>query len=163
MVGGGATAATAALRHLGLRTRLSPSAGPRVTPGLVTHQSPAAGSDLARHATVILSVAETPRWRPLTSFAGTSDARSVPFRIRGTQWRVVYGMGYDGLCTFIFICSGPSAQVVDLNRPSDATKFDLNKGSDQTQVFKAGAGLYQISIQPGSDTAHWSMEVEDYY
>ena len=163
VVGGGATAATAALRHLGLRTELTQVPAPGVTPGLVTHQSPAAGSDLARHATVILSVAETPRWRPLTSFAGKSDARSVPFRIRGTQWRVVYGMGYDGLCTFIFICSGPSAQVVDLNHPSDATKFDLNKGSDQTQVFKAGAGLYQISIQPGSDTAHWSMEVEDYY
>jgi hypothetical protein len=108
-------------------------------------------------------VAETPRWRPLTSLAGDSDGRSVPFRIRGTQWRVVYGMGYEGLCTFIFICSGPSAQVVDLNHPSDTTKFDLNNGSGQTQVFKAGAGLYQISIQPGSDTAHWSMEVEDYY
>jgi eukaryotic-like serine/threonine-protein kinase len=163
VVGGGATAATTALQHLGLRTELTQVPAPGVTPGLVTHQSPAAGSDLARHATVILSVAETPRWRPLTSFAGKSDGRSVPFRIRGTQWRVVYGMGYDGLCTFIFICSGPSAQVVDLNHPSDAAKFDLNKGSDQTHVFKAGAGLYQISIQPGSDTAHWSMEVEDYY
>jgi eukaryotic-like serine/threonine-protein kinase len=163
VVGGGATAATAALQHLGLRTELTQVPAPGVAPGLVTHQSPAAGSDLARHAMVTLSVAETPRWRPLTSWAGDSDGRSVPFRIRGTQWRVVYGMGYEGLCTFIFICSGPSAQVVDLNHPSDATKFDLNKGSDQTQVFKAGAGLYQISIQPGSDTAHWSMEVEDYY
>jgi eukaryotic-like serine/threonine-protein kinase len=163
VVGGGATAAAAALQHLGLRTELTQVPAPGVTPGLVTHQSPAAGSDLARHAMVTLSVAETPRWRPLTSFAGKSDGRSVPFRIRGTQWRVVYGMGYDGLCTFIFICSGPSAQVVDLNHPSDATKFGLDKGSDQTQVFKAGAGLYQISIQPGSDSAHWSMEVEDYY
>jgi serine/threonine protein kinase len=163
LVGGGATAATAALQHLGLRTEVTQVPAPGVAPGMVTHQSPAAGSALARHATVTLSVAETPRWRPLTSLAGDSDGRSVPFRIRGTQWRVVYGMGYEGLCTFIFICSGPSAQVVDLNHPADATKFDLNKGSDQTQVFKAGAGLYQISIQPGSDTARWSMEVEDYY
>jgi eukaryotic-like serine/threonine-protein kinase len=163
LVGGGATAATAALQHLGLGAELTQVPAPGVAPGMVTHQSPAAGSALARHATVTLLVAETPRWRPLTSLAGDSDGRSVPFRIRGTQWRVVYGMGYEGLCTFIFICSGPSAQVVDLNHPSDATKFDLNKGSDQTQVFKAGAGLYQISIQPGSDTAKWSMEVEDYY
>jgi hypothetical protein len=108
-------------------------------------------------------VAETPRWRPLTSFAGDDGGRSVPFRIRGSQWRVVYSMGYEGLCTLIFFCSGPSAQVVNLNNSSDAVKFDLNKGSAQTQVFKSGPGLYQISIQPGSDTARWSVEVEDDY
>jgi len=163
VVGGGSTAATAALQRLGLRTDVSQVPAPGVAPGLVTHQSPAAGSDLARHATVTLSVAEAPSWRPLTSFAGDSSGRSVPFRIRGTQWRVVYGMGYEGLCTLIFICSGPSAQVVNLNHTSDTTSFDLNKGSGQTQVFKSGAGLYQINVQPGSDTARWSIEVEDYY
>jgi len=163
LVGGAATAAAAALQRLGLRTDLSQVPAPGVAPGLVTHQSPAAGSDLARHATVTLSVAEAPRWRPLTSFAGASSGRSVPFGIRGTQWRVVYGMGYEGMCTFIFICSGPSAQVVNLNHSSDQTKFGLNQGSGQTQVFKSGPGLYQISVQPGSDTARWSIEVEDYY
>jgi len=163
VVGGAATAATAALQRLGLRTELSQVPAPGVAPGLVTHQSPAAGNDLARHATVTLSVAEVPSWRPLTSFAGDSSGRSVPFRIRGTQWRVVYGMGYEGLCTLIFICSGPSAQVVNLNHASDETKFGLNQGSGKTRVFGSGAGLYQISVQPGSDTARWSIEVEDYY
>ena len=163
VVGGAATAATAALGRLGLRTDVSQVPAPGVAPGLVTHQSPAAGSDLARHATVTLSVAEEPSWRPLTSFAGDSSGRSVPFRIRGTQWRVVYSMGYEGLCTFIFFCSGPSAQVVNLNHSSDQTKFGLNSGSAQTRVFPSGAGLYQINVSPGSDTAHWSIAVEDYY
>jgi len=163
LVGGGATAGAAALQRLGLRANLTQVPAPGIAPGLVTHQTPAAGSDLARHATVTLSVAETPRWRPLTSFAGDSSGRSVPFRIRGTQWRVVYGMGYQGLCTLIFICSGPSAQVANLNTNSTLNRFDLNKGSGQIQIFKSGQGLFQISISPGSDTARWSVQVQDYY
>jgi serine/threonine protein kinase len=163
LVGGGSAAGEATLRRLGLRAVVTQVPSPGVAPGLVTHQSPAPGAARARHATVALSVAETPRWRALTSFNGDDAGRSVPFSIRGTQWRVVYGMGYEGLCTLIFICSGPSAEVTNLKTNSSLTQFDLNKGKVETQIFKSRPGLYQITIAPGSDTARWWVQVQDYY
>jgi hypothetical protein len=114
-------------------------------------------------ATVSLSVAETPQWRTITSFNADGPGQSVPFRVRGTRWRIVYSMGYDGTCTFIFICSGPSAHVATLSGGSPADGFDLNEGQHQTQEFDSGAGEYQVAVSPGSDGAHWSMQIEDYY
>ena len=105
----------------------------------------------------------TPRWRPLTSFSGTGSGRSVPFQIRGARWQVVYTMGYEGTCTFLFICSGPSAQVTEPGTGANLAQFDLGEGSGQTRVFKSGAGVYQIQVTPGSDSAHWSIAVDDYY
>jgi hypothetical protein len=84
----------------------------------------------------------------------------VPFRIRGTHWRIVYGMSYVGTCTFIFICSGPSAKVTG---GSTSNQFDLNDGQNQNQNYRSGAGVYQITVSPGDDNARWSMKVEDYY
>ena len=103
---------------------------------------------------------EEPRWRALTRF---SDRQSVPFRILGSQWRIVYTMGYQGLCTLIFFCSGPSAEVVRPAAGSTVTQLSLGQGDGQTQIFKSGPGLYQIDVQPGSDSARWSITVEDYY
>jgi hypothetical protein len=151
------------LRSLGLRVGITAVPDPGVSPGTVTRQSAAAGANLAPGSTVVLSVAEKPRWRELTSFVGAGPARSVPFRIRGRRWRLIYGMGYDGTCTFVFICSGPSATVTNLGGGPRVAGFDLNAGDGQTETFASGAGLYQVSISPGSDSAHWSIEVEDYY
>jgi hypothetical protein len=39
----------------------------------------------------------------------------------------------------------------------------LNEGQHQTQEFDSGAGEYQVAVSPGSDGAHWSMQIEDYY
>ena len=44
-----------------------------------------------------------------------------------------------------------------------ARQFGLGEGSAQTRVFPSGPGLYQIKVTPGSDTAQWSIHVEDYY
>jgi hypothetical protein len=85
----------------------------------------------------------------------------VPFRIRGTQWRLVYTMSYQGTCEFIFFCEGPSAQVMGTG--STNVSFDLNNGGQQTRVFKTGPGVYQIAVKPGLDSAQWSIEVEDWY
>ncbi len=163
LVGKASADAQAVLQRLRLRASLTQVAAPGVGAGIVTGQSPAAGAELAPRSTVTLAVAQTPRWRPLTAFEGDGSGRSVPFGIRGARWQVVYSMGYEGTCTLIFICSGPSARVANLNSGSNATQFDLNEGSDQTRIFESGPGLYQISIAPGSDTARWSIKVEDYY
>jgi hypothetical protein len=73
-------------------------------------------------------------------------------------------MSYGGVCSvFSFLCSGPSARVDNLETGSRAGNFDLGSGSGQTQVFNSGQGLYQVSVTPGSDSANWSMKVEDYY
>jgi serine/threonine-protein kinase len=151
------------LRRLGLRASITQVASPGVAAGTVTHQSPAAGAELRPGFRVSLLVAQTPRWRSLTSLAGVGQGRSVPFRILGTRWRIVYSMGYQGTCTFIFFCSGPSARVANLNSGSAAAAFDLNDGSDQTQVINSGPGRYQITVSPGDDTARWSIQVQDYY
>jgi hypothetical protein len=72
-------------------------------------------------------------------------------------------MQYDGTCTFLFICSGPSAKVAALAGASPGDGFDLNEGHDQTHEFDSGGGLYEITVSPGSDKARWSMHIEDYY
>jgi serine/threonine-protein kinase len=151
----------AILQHAGLGAHVTAVPAPGVTPGVVLQQSPQPAAKASLHSTVALTVAETPRWRALTSFAGE---RSVPFRIRGTRWRLVYSMSLDGACSlFLFLCSGPSASVDNLNDGSTTGQFDLGPGSGQTQVFDSGPGLYQVSVTPGSDGASWSMQVEDYY
>jgi hypothetical protein len=116
-----------------------------------------------RSSTVSLLVAEAPQWRGLTSIRGSSAQASVPFRIRGTHFRVRYSMGYQGTCTLLLICSGPSAEVANLSNGTTAAGFDLNDGGAQTRVVQSGPGVYQLKVSPGSDTARWSIEVQDYY
>jgi hypothetical protein len=129
----------------------------------VVGQDPASGSSVRPGATVKLSIAETPRWRALTSLRGEDSGRSVPFRIRGSQWRLVYSMGYKGTCELIFICSGPSAHIANLSGGPDPHGFGLSEGDNQIWTFASSPGVYQLSITPGSDHAQWSARVENYY
>jgi eukaryotic-like serine/threonine-protein kinase len=163
LVGQAASDAEALLKHLGLNATADQVAAPGAQPGTVTSQSPPDHQLLPPHGRVTLSVAEVPQWRAVTSFSGEGLGRSVPFRIRGSEWRMVYGMRYDGVCTFIFWCSGPSAQATRLSNGWSANSFSLNTGENQTRVFQTGPGIYQVQITPGSDTAFWTVEVEDYY
>jgi hypothetical protein len=161
LVGQRSVDAQAILSRLGLTATTVAVPAPGVTPGLVVQQS--ANGRVRPHSRIRLSVAETPRWRPLTSFSGAASGNSVPFRIRGTRWRIVYSMGYDGICSLVFICSGPSAQVTNVTTGAPVSHFDLNEGGGQTQVLSAGPGIYRISVSPGSDSAHWSVSVQDDY
>ncbi len=163
VVGESAGNAQAVLQSLGLRSTTIDVPAPGMTPGIVQKQDPPAKAAVAPGSTVTLSVAETPHWRALTSFRGENAGRSVPFRIRGTRWRVVYDMSYDGTCALIFICQGPHMHIAALRGGSTAPGFDLNDGDNQVQTYSSGAGVYQISISPGSDNARWSVKVEDYY
>ncbi len=163
LTGQSATRASSTVRHLGLNASVSAVPAPGVAPGVVTRQSPAAGGDLKPRMTVELFVAETPQWRAVTSFTGVDGGHSVPFRIQGSQWRVVYSMSYDGTCDFVFFCNGPNAQVLGLGADSTDQSFGLNDGGSETRVFKTGPGLYQINIKPGWDSARWSVEVEDWF
>jgi eukaryotic-like serine/threonine-protein kinase len=160
VVGRGSTDARAALAQLGLSTTVTAVRAPGINPGTVTRQSPAAGRDAPARSGVALLVAETPQWRALTSFQAN---RSVPFRIYGTRWRVVYKMAYQGTCTFIFFCSGPTAHVANLATGSSVDEFGLDDGGAKTQTVSSGPGRYQISVSPGDDDARWSFEVDDYY
>jgi serine/threonine-protein kinase len=161
LVGQSASAARSVLASLGLSARINSVPAPGVQAGTVTDQAPNAGKYLRPHATVSLSAAETPQWRALTSFSGTGAGQSVPFRIRGTRWRIVYRMSFVGTCNLIFFCDGPSAEVVRGGGSVD--QFGMNDGGEQTEVIRAGAGVYQARVTPGSDTTRWSMTVEDYY
>lgn len=155
-----ATDAQSRLTALGLRYRVQTVPAPGIAAGTVSDQQPAAGQSAPVGSLVVLSVAEEPQWRPLTSFDGR---RSVVFRIRGDRWRVVYRMAYQGVCTFIFFCSGPHARVADLSSGAAVADFGLNSGSGQIETVHSGPGLYQVDVTPGGDTATWSLEVEDYY
>jgi len=162
VVGYSATSATSILGSLHLKATVHTVPAPGTVPGTVTGQKPVSGAYVAPHRAISLFVAETPQWRPLTSF-GAGAASSVPFRIQGTKWRIVYTMSYQGTCTFIFFCEGPNATVVNLSNHSNTTQFGLNSGAEETQVVDSGPGIYQIRISPGLDTADWSVQVQDYY
>jgi hypothetical protein len=94
---------------------------------------------------------------------GTDSGRSVPFKIRGSRWEVIYSMGYDDTCTFLLFCSGPSATVTNVTTGSTVDQFDLGEGDNKTRIFNTGPGTYQISVSPGSDSADFSIKVDDYY
>jgi PASTA domain len=161
LVGQSSDSARAILESLGLDASARSVPAPGTQPGQVTSQSPTAGGYVSRHATVRLSVAETPRWRPVTYFSGTS---SVPFTIRAKQWRVVYRMGFVGTCSLVIFCDGPTAHVIRPGSGHDSVAdFGMNDGDPQTQTFQSGPGTYQVTVSPGSDTTRWSFEVDDYY
>lgn len=159
VVGFSTADAESALRQLGLRAALRPVPAPGVSPGSITAESPSPGVKLTPGSAVELSVAETPRWRNVTTFT----AASARFRIRGTQWRIVYRMAYNGTCTLLIFCSGPTAHVANLDAGSTVTSFDLSEGSDQIRTISAGPGMYQVTVTPGDDSATWSAQVQDYY
>jgi eukaryotic-like serine/threonine-protein kinase len=157
------TSAQTVLNSIGLHAATKPVPAPGSAPGTIVGQAPASGKNLSPGSTVTLSVAERPRWRALTSFSGEDGGRSVPFKVRGTQWRIVYDMGYKGTCTLIFICSGPSAHIANLSGGGDPHGFDLNEGDNQAWTFSSGSGIYQVTITPGNDSARWSVQIQDYY
>jgi hypothetical protein len=163
VVGESAGNARTVLESLGLRTETTAVPAPGVAPGTVQKQDPAARQAIAPGSTVTLSVAESPRWRVVTSFSGENAGHSVPFDIRGTRWRVVYSMSYDGTCQLILICSGPHMHILNIKGGSTAPGFDLNDGDGQVQTYSSGAGTYEINISAGSDNARWAVKVEDYY
>ena len=164
LTGRSASAATTDLHRKALNARVTyvPDL-PGTAPGTVTGQSPEAHHSARVHSTVTLFVAETPSWRSVTSFSGDGSGHSVPFKVRGAQWRVVYQMSYDGTCDFVLFCDGPSAQVLGTGTRATDTSFGLSDGDGQTNVFKTGPGQYQVTVKPGLDSAHWSITVQDWY
>ncbi len=163
VVGEQSSSAGTEIADAGLRYGVTLVAAPGSKPGVVTHQSPGAATSVPHGSTVALSVAEAPRWRALTSFSGVDDGRSVPFRILGSRWRVRYSMDYEGTCTLLLVCFGPSAEAENLHGDSSGGGFELGEGSSQTHTFDSGPGLYRLVVSAGHDSARWSMTVEDYY
>jgi serine/threonine-protein kinase len=163
VVGKAASSAEAAVADAGLRYSLSRVAAPGSMPGTVVRQSPATPASAPRGSTIGLFLAETPEWRTLTSFAGTDDGKSVPFRVLGERWRVVYDMRFKGTCLLILVCEGPSAQARALSGGSSAGSFELGEGEEQSHVFTSGPGVYEMKLSGGRDSARWSMSVQDYY
>jgi eukaryotic-like serine/threonine-protein kinase len=151
------------LSRIGLRARANVIAAPGVPAGDVTSQSPSPGSRLQPPKTVVLNVAEVPQWRPITSLSGSGRTTSTQVRVRGTKWRIVYTMGFEGTCTFIFFCSGPQAEVGNAASGATLDSFGLTDGGRHTRMFDTGAGVYDLTISPGDDSSRWEVWVEDYY
>jgi PASTA domain len=163
LTGQSTTAARSILASLHLAANVDAVPAPGTAPGTVTGQQPTGGHYLTQQRVVTLLVAEVPQWRTVTSFSGDSGDSSVPFRIRGMRWRALYAMSYNGPCTFIIFCEGPSASAVDTASGRTVNQFDLNQGNEQTQVFGTGPGIYQLKVSPGLDAAQWSVDIQDYY
>jgi eukaryotic-like serine/threonine-protein kinase len=163
VVGQPSALASSELARAGLRASTRLVGAPDATPGDVTAQAPAPGVGLRRGRHVLLSIAEQPRWRTLTTFSGSSSGHSVPFQIEGKRWRVTYSMSYEGSCTLLVVCFGPTAHTSDLHSGESLEAFDLSSGSAHGHTFDSGPGLYEVTISPGHDAARWSMTVQDYY
>jgi len=163
VVGEGSAAAEGVLVGTGLRYALRPVAAPGSRSNTVLGESPTPALSVPHGSTVALTVAETPRWRPLATFSGEDGASSVPFRIKGDQWRVSYSMQYAGTCLLLVYCMGPSAHAQNLQTGASFGDFELGEGESEEHVFHSGPGLYSIGVSSGRDSARWSMTVEDYY
>jgi PASTA domain-containing protein len=163
VVGRPSAPAESALADAGLRYGVTLVGAPGYATGTVLRQSPAPFSTVPHGSTVALSIVEAPRWRPLTTFSGVDDGQSVPFRVRGTQWRVTYGMSYEGTCLLLLVCMGPSARAQDTRSGSTFGGFELGEGASETHVFHSGPGVYRVQVSGGQDSARWSMTVQDYY
>jgi len=130
--------------------------------GIAIEQDPSSGTRVADGATVHVVLSSGPQWRALTTFTGINSGESVPFRILGAKWRVVYHMAYVGSCTLLFVCFGPSAEVNNLTTGASFGSFELGESATETHIFDSGPGLYRLEISGGHDSARWSMTVEDY-
>ncbi len=148
------------LRSLQLRPVTREVPAPGRTPGTVVGQTPPAGETAAVGSIVTLSLAETPQWRPATTFQGFD---SGPFQIIGERWRIVYRMAFEGTCTWILFCSGPSAHVRNAATGATVTSFGMTDGGQRSRTVTTGPGRYEIEITPGGDHAGWSMQVQDDY
>ena len=163
VAGEGAAAAAGRIDAAHLRYRARTVVAPGTSAGVVVRQSPAPPARVPRGTTVALDVAETPRWRALTTFAGIDDGTSVPFRIRGSRWSVTYDMTIRGLCVLLVVCEGPSASVRNTSGGTSFGNFELQEGEAQTHTFTSGPGVYRLHVSGGRDSASWSMTIEDYY
>ncbi len=72
-------------------------------------------------------------------------------------------MSYQGTCTLIIFCNGPTAKVNQLPGTTTIDQFGLSSGTAQTRSFQSGPGVYQVLVTPGSDQAGYSIAVQDYY
>ena len=163
VVGRPSATAESAIERAGLHYAVRLVAAPGSRPDAVTHQSPAPSARVRPGSTVALHVAEAPRWRELTGFSGVDDGESVPIQILGGKWKIAYHMSYEGSCTLLLVCFGPSAEVEDLHTGSTFDSFELGEGESETHTFDSGPGLYRLKVSGGHDSAHWSMTVYDYY
>ncbi|MEO8968564.1 MAG: protein kinase [Solirubrobacteraceae bacterium] len=152
--------AQAALARVGLRSLIRAIAAPGEPAGAVTSQSPAPGVWAARSHAVLVDVVKTLHWQAVATVHSSGAPTTASFRIRGPHWRVVYTMSYQGTCTFIIFCSGPSATV---DGPTGARSFDLSDGGRQTESFAPGSGRFTLSVHPGSDSARWTAWIQDWY
>ncbi len=162
VAGAASTDAQQTLQKAGLKVRTDVVVAPGVPAGTVTSQNPAPGTRRPRGSRVTLDIAEVPHWQPVTSIAGGARPRTVGFSVRGPRWRLVYTMAFEGTCTWVIFCSGPSATVTNAQTGA-RTGFGLSDGGRQTRVFGAGRGDYRLTVSPGSDSARWSLWIEDYY
>jgi eukaryotic-like serine/threonine-protein kinase len=163
VVGRPSATAESAIERAGLHYAVRLVAAPGSRPDAVTHQSPAPSARVRPGSTVALHVAEAPRWRELTGFSGVDDGESVPVQILGGKWKIAYHMSYEGSCTLLLVCFGPSAEVEDLHSGSTFDSFELGEGESETHTFDSGPGLYRLKVSGGHDSARWSMTVYDYY
>ncbi len=163
VVGAPSATAESAIKRAGLRyaVRFVPAPGSR--PDAVTHQSPPPSARVRKGSTVALHVAEAPRWRELTSFSGVDNGASVPLQILGAKWKIDYHMSYEGTCTLLLVCFGPSAEMEDVHSGSSFDSFELGEGESESHTFESGPGLYRVKLSGGHDSAHWSVAVYDYY
>jgi hypothetical protein len=148
------------LRGVRLRSVVRHVPAPGTAPGTVVGQTPAGGRNVPRGLTVKLSVAEVPQWRTVAMFAGRS---SGAVHIIGSHWRIVYRMAFNGTCTWLVFCSGPTARVLKAGTGRYVAGFGLQDGTGQVQSFATGAGSYAVDVTPGGDDAGWSMQVQDDY
>ncbi len=163
VIGRASASAESLITRAGLHYSANSVPAPGTAAGVVVGQVPAAAGTVPRGSTVALSIAETPRWRTLTTFAGVDDGTSVPIQILGSRWRVNYSMAYRGTCLLLILCEGPSAEAVNLKTGSGAGSFELSEGESETHVFDSGPGSYRLVISGGRDSARWTMTVQDYY
>jgi serine/threonine-protein kinase len=162
VIGLAVAGAGARLSAAGLHDTVVTVPAPGVGAGTVTAQRPAGGASAAAGSSVTLQVAEAPIWRTLTTFSGVDDGASVPFRILGSNWRVVTNMSYVGTCTLIVACFGPHVSVSQLGSGPGVSGFDLAEGAG-TQTFGSGPGTYQLHVSGGMDSANWTITVQDHY
>ncbi|HET9125789.1 MAG TPA: protein kinase [Solirubrobacteraceae bacterium] len=161
VVGQTSGAAGARLRSLHLRVRRRTVPAPGIRPGTVTHQTPAGGRTVHAYGTVVLAVAEAPRWRPVTTI---SARRSAAFRIRGERWRLLVSASGTRACTLLVFCHSAQLQVLSGTAGTSVLRtVSLSDEVAAPTVLRSGPGLYRIAVHPASPSTRWSVQVEDDY
>jgi hypothetical protein len=99
---------------------------------------------------------------PVAVYVSVLTTLMTPYRIRASDpiedW--IERSTPSGFAAYLHLYTN---WIANLSGGDEPHGFSLDEGANHIWTFDSGGGTYQVTITPGSDTARWSAQIQDYY